>query len=147
MFICNGCGKTFEKNSIKTWEEDRGEYWGVPCVEEMSGCPYCGESYTEAKQCVICGDWVRDDAWNICDECLEEQCNKDNCLEIGEENPTDVEINGFLASSFAAEEIDKILLEALMNDPDRMKDAIEKYAVDDMLYFSEWVGEKWKNQR
>lgn len=39
MYVCNDCGRTFEE--LKTWEEDRGEFWGQPCYENMSGCPYC----------------------------------------------------------------------------------------------------------
>ncbi|MBO7230076.1 MAG: hypothetical protein J6V20_01515 [Bacteroidaceae bacterium] len=147
MLICTSCGKIFEQYSTKTWEEDRGEFWGEPCYEQMSVCPFCGDNYTNAKQCVICGSWIKEEDWNICEDCLNEEFTIDNCLEIGEENPAEIEINGFLASCFTAEEIDKILLEALMNDPDRVKDAIEKYAADDMLYFAEWVGEKWKKQR
>lgn len=45
MFICLECESTFEE--LATWEEDRGEFWGVPCSEIMTGCPYC---YSEDVQ-------------------------------------------------------------------------------------------------
>ena len=36
MYICDECGETFEEP--KTYYEDRGEFWGQPCREEISGC-------------------------------------------------------------------------------------------------------------
>lgn len=40
MYICRDCGFEFEEPG--TYEEDRGEYWGVPCSETLCCCPACG---------------------------------------------------------------------------------------------------------
>ena len=39
MFKCNECGAIFEETA--TWNESRGEFWGMPCSETMHGCPEC----------------------------------------------------------------------------------------------------------
>lgn len=39
MYKCNSCGKEFFQP--KAIEEDRGEFWGIPCSETMYYCPYC----------------------------------------------------------------------------------------------------------
>lgn len=40
IYKCNDCGKEFlEPQAV---EEDRGEFWGMPCSETMYYCPECG---------------------------------------------------------------------------------------------------------
>ena len=58
MFLCTECEKIFE--TPIHWEEDRGEYFGFPAYEDVSGCPYCRGSYIEAHQCNCCGEWIDD---------------------------------------------------------------------------------------
>ena len=41
MLKCNDCGATFGDDEIAVWKEDRGEFWGQPCLEKLCGCPYC----------------------------------------------------------------------------------------------------------
>lgn len=38
---CYDCGRYFNNEDIRWVEEDRGEFWGVPCTERMAYCPYC----------------------------------------------------------------------------------------------------------
>ena len=40
MFKCYECNEVFDKPDEV--EEDRGEFWGIPCTETMSYCPHCG---------------------------------------------------------------------------------------------------------
>lgn len=42
--VCYECGNELVWH---TWNEDRGEFWGFPCKEEMSEltCRVCGETY------------------------------------------------------------------------------------------------------
>ena len=47
MFKCLDCGYVFEEGEEAVWYEDRGEYWGVPCRERMTGCPACHGDYEE----------------------------------------------------------------------------------------------------
>ena len=42
MYKCNYCGRTFDE--LATWNESRGEFWGVMAFESMSGCPFCFDS-------------------------------------------------------------------------------------------------------
>ena len=52
---CVECGHIFEEGEQARWSESRGEFWGVPCSEEMSGCPLCHGGYEKTKPCKICG--------------------------------------------------------------------------------------------
>lgn len=58
MYICIECGNTFE--NPKRWQEDRGECFGFPTYESMSGCPDCSGCYTEAHRCNCCNEWIDD---------------------------------------------------------------------------------------
>lgn len=64
MFKCMNCGCEFEE--LAHWTEDRGEYWGVPCREDMYGCPNC---YDDAVEEISEDDEYVDD-----DEELERCC-------------------------------------------------------------------------
>ncbi|MBR5089550.1 MAG: hypothetical protein IK093_08980 [Ruminiclostridium sp.] len=39
MYRCERCGREFDEPG--TYKDYRGEYWGVPCWEDMPCCPYC----------------------------------------------------------------------------------------------------------
>jgi hypothetical protein len=72
-FICSECGEIFNENEFATWSESRGEYWGAPCSEEMSGCPYChSDAYEEAEKCEKCGEYYNkyDLTDGYCDDCI-----------------------------------------------------------------------------
>lgn len=58
MFVCLDCGCTFEK-PIR-WKEDRGECFGFPSYEEISGSPCCKSNYTESHRCNCCDEWIDD---------------------------------------------------------------------------------------
>lgn len=47
-FHCLECDKEFDEPV--EWYEDRGEFWGVPCSERMSGCPYCRGEYMTVEE-------------------------------------------------------------------------------------------------
>lgn len=40
-YKCYDCEAVFEEDEIATWQESRGEFWGSPCYETMTGCPFC----------------------------------------------------------------------------------------------------------
>ena len=40
MWKCHDCGCKFVEPAVTF--ESRGEFWGVPCSEEMYVCPRCG---------------------------------------------------------------------------------------------------------
>lgn len=40
MLVCQDCGCLFD--SPKIIKESRGEFWGMPCYEDVSVCPSCG---------------------------------------------------------------------------------------------------------
>lgn len=70
MYKCMECEHLFEEGEQKTWKEDRGEFWGSPCYEEMSGCPLCDGEYDEAIPCKICGGYGEmEDEEEYCNEC------------------------------------------------------------------------------
>jgi len=48
MYICIDCG--FEFDEPAEWEESRGECFGFPAYERMSGCPCCKGDYEKKKE-------------------------------------------------------------------------------------------------
>ena len=59
MYVCIECGQTFSE-PIR-WEEDRGEYFGFPAYEGVSGSPCCHGDYTKAFRCNCCDGWITND--------------------------------------------------------------------------------------
>lgn len=55
MYKCWNCGLVFEEP--KEWKEYRGECFGFPAYETMTGCPNCNSDYSEIE-----GDDEEDDA-------------------------------------------------------------------------------------
>lgn len=110
VYRCYECGNIFE--IPKTWEEDRSQFWGMPCRERLSGCPECGGSYDEVCECAICGmDHAEDEMYNgICEDCIEScKHDVDTCYLVGENCKETVELNCFLTSMFTNKEIETIL--------------------------------------
>ena len=77
MFKCVDCGHIFAEGEQDTWYEDRGEFWGVPCSERVSGCPTCRGDYEEVHRCKRCDEWHFDDELNdgYCELCEDELFN------------------------------------------------------------------------
>ena len=77
LYVCLECQHVFDEDEIATWEEDQGEYWGVPCYEELCGCPKCGGSFVETYQCDSCDEWINgpyiktDDDKRYCGDCYQ----------------------------------------------------------------------------
>ena len=72
---CLECGNVFDDDEISYWSESRGEFWGEPCSEEMSGCPYCGGDYEDAYECEECGEYFTLDELDenhLCEDCRED---------------------------------------------------------------------------
>ena len=49
-YRCCECGKIFDEEDIKVVEEDRGEYWGIPCYEQMELSPCCDWDFEEVYE-------------------------------------------------------------------------------------------------
>lgn len=48
MYRCGECEREFY--DLKKYSEPRGEYWGIPCWEDIWGCPFCGSyDYAEVR--------------------------------------------------------------------------------------------------
>ena len=69
MYRCEQCGHLFEEGEQAKWQEDRGEFWGAPCTETVTGCPICKGDYVDIEPCKICGSYNHDYKEEFCDEC------------------------------------------------------------------------------
>lgn len=69
MYKCCDCGHLFEDGEQAVWNEDRGEFWGSPCTESVSGCPVCKGDYVEVEPCQICGGYEHEEYDKFCDDC------------------------------------------------------------------------------
>lgn len=74
-FICLECGCIFDEEDAAMWQESRGEFWGVPCSEAVSGCPICKGDYVRTYRCGCCDKWIDCDyielasGERICENC------------------------------------------------------------------------------
>lgn len=69
FYKCINCNHVFEDGEEQRWTESRGEFWGSPCCEEMSGCPVCGCGFEEVKPCKLCGGYSSEMTGEYCSEC------------------------------------------------------------------------------
>ena len=49
-YRCCECGEIFDEDEIKVVEEDRGEFWGMPCTETMYYSPCCMDDFDDAYE-------------------------------------------------------------------------------------------------
>ena len=128
MLKCCKCGKILDENELSSYEDDRGEFWGTPCSETISCCPYCGgDEFEEVHECPECGRYH--EYSGTCDDCLLETAGDiDLWMNISKNMGTteSVKINSMLAYYFTEEEIEEILLKEL-----KQHDDCKEYIKDD----------------
>ena len=80
VYKCVECETVFEEGEEAVWKEDRGEFWGFPCSEIMTGCPVCRGDYEEASECKECGKWFFKDGLDdgLCEGCQEKHGGLNN---------------------------------------------------------------------
>ena len=138
-FKCLECGHIFEECEEDHWQESRGEYWGIPCFEDMVGCPLCRGDYEKTVKCEVCGSEHLEDELNggVCDECIDEYRKDFNsCYELSISETTTIEINSLLASIFDVSDIEQILKEYIR---DKWQDVDCSPFIDED---KSWFGEK-----
>lgn len=150
-YKCLECGHIFEEGEEARWSEERGEFWGTSCSEEMIGCPLCKGEYEETAQCAVCGSHHLENELNcgVCDECIDEyKYDIDMCFAIGSQDADTIELNCFLASIYSREEIEHILFETLKEKQKYMKEFVqkdcEKFVEDNRSWFAETLVEEVK---
>jgi hypothetical protein len=144
-YKCLDCGHIFEYGEEIRWSESRGEFWGVACSENMSGCPLCKGEYEETTPCEICGSEHLDDELfgGVCDECIDEyRKNFNACYELSVGETTEIKINSLLASLFDVSDIEQILKEYIR---DKWQDVdCSKFIDEDKSWFGERIAEEVK---
>lgn len=138
MYKCLDCGHIFEEGEESKWSESRGEFWGEPCTEEMSGCPLCDGDYEEAFTCEICGsEYTEDELFGgVCENCINDyRKGFDVCYKIASSEKKEIKINALLASLFCDSDIEDILVEHIK---ERMPDVdCSRYIDEDISWFGE----------
>lgn len=138
-YKCLECGHIFDEGEQAVWSESRGEFWGIPCSEEMSGCPLCKGEYEKTVQCAFCdSEHLEDELFGgVCDECIDEYRKDFNsCYELSFGETTEIKINSLLASLFEVSDIEQILKEYIR---DRWQDVDCSPFIDED---KSWFGEK-----
>ena len=145
MLKCVECGHVFSEYELNTWEESRGEHFGIPCYEKMSGCPICEGDYEDTVECDICGEnhLASELTGGVCEDCIKKyQHDVDMHFKIGENDTDKVELNCFLASVFTKEDIELILLNALKSMKEYAKKQVESDCERFIEYNREWFAER-----
>lgn len=144
MLKCVECGHVFSEYELNTWEESRGEHFGIPCYEKMSGCPICEGDYEDAVECDICGEshLASELTGGVCEDCIKTyQHDVDMHFKIGANYTDSIELNCFLASVFTKEDIELILLNALKSRKEYSKKQVESDCERFIEYDREWFAE------
>lgn len=118
-YICLECGHIFEEGEQEEWLEDKGEFWGMPCSEAMSGCPKCHGAYEESVACAICGsEHLEEDLiGGICEECIYERKHDfDMCCRVCGDEKDEIKLNALLVSLFDVTDIETILYQYVKNN-------------------------------
>ena len=140
MFKCMHCGHEFEEIDRKHYDSSTGVW------EEY--CPNCrSEDIEEAEQCDICGEWHAADylKCGVCKKCAERDDPRE-AYAYGAERKTCVELNGFLAYAYSAQEIEAALWQDLMSSrPGLVKEYANRFITDDLGDFAEWWKEEHKD--
>lgn len=116
MLKCEKCGKIVEAENLVKERRFFADYGSTPLYEEVSVCPFCGcGNFIEVDKCENCGEYysVREEGGCLCDDCLSKATAKD-CFEICKDDKWDVALNRFIADMFSPQEIEDILLDALV---------------------------------
>ena len=146
MLKCLECGHVFSEYDLNTWEESRGEHFGIPRYEKMSGCPICEGDYEETVQCAVCGsEHLEYELFGgVCSECIDEYRKDFNaCYEISIGETKEIKINALLASLFDVSDIEQILKEYIR---DKWKDVdCSQFIDEDIQWFGEKISEEVKN--
>lgn len=139
MFICMHCGHHFDEphnRYNRRWSDSD---------DSVQYCPNCGsEDFEEAGYCKKCDDYFDADSvvGCFCQKCLGKAETLDRAMKYGADRKQSVEINGLLAWTFSASEIEDILLRHFMDTSENwQKRRVEAYCDDDLTDFSDWLEE------
>jgi hypothetical protein len=145
MLICTHCGKTYE-GALPTCIEIHGHTSLGNTIEEIGVdtlCPHCKKGeLVVATKCRVCDDYFYDENdYKVCDDCLDKNKTLETALAIGEENTTDVYVNGFVKTLLGDKRINDILVEYVRKTytDSIIKKRIVDYCEEDPIYFAEWV--------
>ncbi len=145
-FICNDCGKVLDEDELIISEDKVSDYAGG--TYERSATCTCGGSCKEASRCIGCGEYFPDEelSGGYCIDCLKESATVNNAIGCGNEEKSEIKINGFLAYLFSEKEIEEILKVALdkkinESDANAMKamDEAQDFCMDDACWFAGWL--------
>ena len=140
-YKCLDCGHIFEEGE-EGHRYENGECWGAPYSQKIACCPLCEGEYEETVPCDICGsEHLKDELISgVCEECIENyRYDIKACYEIGKNDEETIKLNVFFASIFDKEEIEDILLTALLKEEKIFKKVDCKKFIDKN---KEWFAER-----
>lgn len=147
MYKCVECGNLFEEGEEVVWEESRGEFWGSPCSETLSGCPVCKGNYEETIPCKICGSHNFEDEFvdGVCEECISEyKTDFSKCYSLVKDEKQDFKINPIFIS-LLGDAIDEILAEYVKNEMPNID--CSEFVDEDKIWFVGKMLEVKKNEK
>ena len=123
MLKCNKCGKVISEDDVRKCKEYIGDFDGYVAYKDTICKCECGGDFEDAKRCKICGEWLYEYEFPICDDCIEKEMTFNNAIKFGNEkakscyNLDEVEeVNEFFVFLLGYKNINSIL-----------KDFIEKH--------------------
>jgi hypothetical protein len=136
--MCEKCKEVFECGGVKRVYTNY--YEDILTPEDYLVCPACNsEDYTKVEFCESCRQWIHYYKFldeNTCNKCVFEEIGAKECYEVSKfEEKKKIEINYFLASMFDVGDIEKILLDLLVNSKEKID--LKEYINGDKDWFLE----------
>ena len=124
-YKCLKCNHIFEEGEQVVRSEYHSEYWGEQVYESVSRCPCClSDEYEHTVRCKRCGGEFLEEELaegGCCSDCVDRitsayRYDISGCYHLSRASDLRaiVRVDGFLASMFSQEEINRILLRELV---------------------------------
>nr|DAG65932.1 MAG TPA: rubredoxin iron binding domains containing a [Caudoviricetes sp.] len=143
MFRCLECGNIFEDGEQKRIKECMGDSCDVATYQEFDVCPCCGGDFETVVYCDKCGRIYNcDDVLNgLCKDCIAENTTVNECYKAADGEDEQIKINAFLAEALSKKEIEKVLLQYLINNSDKFKEKVKDFVNEDVYWYVERMAE------
>lgn len=145
MYICDRCETTCSEDELPKFTEDYGYDTGVgwmSCPQEFVEDCSCGGSWEEATECKGCGEYFLNEHYiDYCESCIDKEATFENAMIFGDEEDSKVtvEINGYLAHEYTAEQIETLMRRDLEQSKKHIALNHYEYVKNNLSEFADWL--------
>lgn len=143
MYICDNCGATtkdYGTHSSYLCEVGETSVYET-CDDQCS----CGGNWVKAKECAICGEYIPEYEFDVCQKCLDKNKTIEGAFQAGQYDCEKIYVSGFLAQLYNEDEINKILREHFTREvavhPEKYN-LVKSYCDEHEADLAQWLAER-----